>query len=100
MLIIIFVKKSCFFSKTNSHNLRQKFYICHFFSEKIIKIIYAIFAITIKDLKIYLNNSNLLKRKNIICFKFLAQKKRLVSKQLIYYFRNIKSLFYKNVYLF
>lgn len=54
-----------------------------------IKIIYAIIAIIIKDLKVCLNNSNLLITKNAICFQYLAQKRK-IDKQIasILYYNN------------
>lgn len=57
------------------------------------------FAIGIKDLKVRLSNLNLPIRKNAICFEFLTQKKRLISKQLVHYITNTKSLFYKSICL-
>lgn len=42
-----------------------------------IRVVYAIFAITIKDLKVGLINSNLLLGKNVIWFKLLAQKEKI-----------------------
>lgn len=56
------------------------------------------FAIAMKDLKRHLSNLNLLTRKNVICFKFLAQK-RASSKQLVYYMTNTKILFEKSICL-
>lgn len=47
------------------------------FYKKIIKIVYAIFAVAIKNLKVQFSNSNLLVGKNTIWFKFLAQKKEI-----------------------
>ena len=44
-----------------------------------IKVLSAILAIKIKDLKIYLDNSNLLFQKNIIWFKLLAQTEKTVQ---------------------
>lgn len=44
-----------------------------------IKIIYAILAIAIKDLEMQLSNLNLAIKKSIICFKLLTQKKKLVK---------------------
>ena len=52
-----------------------------------IRVIYAIFAIAIKDLEVHLGNSNLLLRKSAIWFELLAQKSE-TSKQtanILYY---------------
>lgn len=76
--VIVFAIKSYFFSGVDNYDLEQKFYICYsflFFCEEIIKIVYAIFVIRIKYLKMHLNNSNLLIGKSAICFKFSIQKK-------------------------
>ena len=40
-----------------------------------IKVVYAMLAIAIKDLKVCLDNSNLLLRKNVIWFEPLAYKR-------------------------
>lgn len=69
MPVIIFGIKSCFFSIVDSYDFKQKtyiFYFCLYLYIEIIKVIYTIFAITIKDLKVHLGNSNLLFRKIII----------------------------------
>lgn len=65
-----------------------------------IRVIYAIFTIVIKDLEIYLINSNLLLRKNIIWFKLLIQKRKTDKQIASILFTNIKSLFHKSIYLF
>lgn len=65
-----------------------------------IRNICIIFTITIEDLEVRLDNSNLPLGKNAIWFESLAQKKRLVSKQLIHYITNIKSLFLRGICLF
>lgn len=80
MSVIVFIIKSCFFFKTNNYNLKQKFYISHFFFlfyKQIIQVICTILAIVIKDLEIYLNNLNLLIKKSAICFELLVQKKEI-----------------------
>lgn len=53
----------------------------------------------IKNQEINLNNSNLLIKKNAIYFEFLAEKKKLVNKKLIYYKTKNKKLFYMSIYL-
>lgn len=45
-----------------------------FFNGKMIKVVYAIIAITIKDLKMCFSNANLLLKKKVIYFEPLAQK--------------------------
>lgn len=47
-----------------------------FFYKKIIKVVYAICIIAIKDLETRLINSNVLITKIIICFRFLSQKEK------------------------
>lgn len=42
-----------------------------------IKIVYAMLAIAIEDLKVQLSNSNLLIKKNAICFKSLVYKEKI-----------------------
>lgn len=54
-----------------------------------IKVVYAIFPIAIKDLEVRFANSNLPLGKNVIKFELLAEKKRLVSRELVYYIANI-----------
>lgn len=49
--------------------------IFFYFCREIIKVVYTMLVVVIKNLEIYLSNSNLLTRKNAICFKFLVQKK-------------------------
>lgn len=50
-------------------------------------------VITIKDLKMYLNNSNLLTGKNAICFELLAQKeetdKQIASTLYYKYYKSV-----------
>lgn len=41
------------------------------------RIVCAIFSITIKDLKVHLNNLNLPIQKSVILFEFLAQKEEI-----------------------
>ena len=64
-----------------------------------IKVVYAIFIITIKDLKVHLSNSNLPTEKSVICFQVFAQKERWISKWLVHYITNTKSLFYRSICL-
>ena len=49
-----------------------------------IRVIYVILAIVIKDFKLRMNNKNLLLRKNAIQFKTYAQKTKMISS--LYYF--------------
>lgn len=42
-----------------------------------IRVIYIIFAIIIKDIKVYLDNLNLLLKKSVIWFKLLIKKKEI-----------------------
>lgn len=82
--MIVFAIKSCSFSKADSYSFGWKSYISYFllfFYRKIIRVVYAIFAIAIKDLEIHVDNLNLLLRKSIIWFESLAQK-RETSKQI------------------
>lgn len=68
-----------FYPEQTIYNLGQKphtFYFFLFFCEEMIKLVYAMLDIAIKDLKIYLNNSNLLIRKSAIYYEFLVQKKK------------------------
>lgn len=51
--------------------------IFHFFNRVIIRVVYTIFVIIIKDLKIHLINENLLLRKNAFWFEPLAQKRKI-----------------------
>ena len=67
--MIILAIKTCFFNEVDSYNFGQKLHISCFFSsfcEKMIRIIYAMLAIAIKDLELHMNNKNLLLRKNAI----------------------------------
>ena len=41
-----------------------------------IRIVYVMLIVAIKDLKIYLRNLNLPREKSTICFELLAQKKK------------------------
>lgn len=59
----------------------------------------AIATVAIKNLKMHLDNLNLLLRKNTIWFKPLAQKGGLVSQRLVHYINNTKSLSHRGVYL-
>lgn len=56
-------------------------------------------VIIIKDLKMHLSNLNLPLGKHIIYFELLTQKKRSISKWLIYSIINTKNLFFKNICL-
>lgn len=58
--VIIPLIKSSFFSKVDNYNLEQNFtYIKFFFCDKIINVVYMIFAIVRKNLMISLINLNL-----------------------------------------
>ena len=73
--MIVFTIKSFFFSETNSYSLRQKPHIFHFFlffHRKMIKVVYAMFAIVIEDPEICLDNPNLSLEKTAIWFEPLA----------------------------
>ncbi len=75
--MIILAIKSFFFSRVDSYSLRRKPYTSHFFllfCRKIIRIIYAILVIAIKDLEICLRNSILPLGKSAIWLKLLAHK--------------------------
>lgn len=76
--MIVFVVKSFFFSRANNYSLRQKFHTSNFFylfCEEIIRVAYTILTITIKDLELRLDNSNLPLGKSAIRFKLLVQKR-------------------------
>lgn len=76
--MIVFAIKSYFFSRADNYSLRHKphiLYFFYFFCGKIIKIVCAILAIAMKDLKVCLDNLNLLLGKNVIWFDLLAQKR-------------------------
>lgn len=75
--MIILAIKSYFFFGINSYNLGQKFHTCHFFLffyGKMIKVVYTILVIVIKDLEMCLSNLSLQVGKSIICFEFLTEK--------------------------
>lgn len=100
--MIVFVIKSFFCSKAGSYNLEQKPHTSHFFlffCRQMIRVAYTILAIVIEDLEVHFGNLNLLLRKSLIWFEPLAQKRRLVSKRLIHYTIDTKSLFYRGIYL-
>lgn len=52
-----------------------------------IKVVYIIFTIIIKDLKVHLDNSNQVFGRNVIWFKCLAQKKKIYKQitSILYY---------------
>lgn len=82
--IIIFIIKFCFFIGIDSFTLRQKSHICYFFQlfhKKMMKVICAMLAIVIKDLKLRINNLNLLLGKSVIRFDSSVQM-RETSKQI------------------
>lgn len=73
-LMIILIIKFLFFSeeiiKASDGNFTYLFF------GKLIRVVYVILVITIKELEISLGNSNLLPNKSPIRFKPLAQKKK------------------------
>lgn len=59
--VIILIIKSIFFFGADSYCLKYKSCTSHFFSSfyrAMIKVIYAIFTVTIKDLEVCFNKSN------------------------------------------
>lgn len=83
MSVIVLAIKSCFFFEKNNYSLERKCHILHFwflFSKEMIKVICAILAITIEDLKLRWDNPDLLLKKSAIRFEFLAQKKETGKK--------------------
>ena len=76
--MIVLAIKSFFFSGADSYSLKQKPHTSHFFllfCGEMIRVICTMLAIVIKDLEVYLGNSNLPLGKNAIWFKPLAQKR-------------------------
>lgn len=63
------------------------------------KVVYIIFVIIIKNLEMRFGKANLFLEKSTICFNLLTQKKRQISKRLIYHIKNSKSRFYKSLCL-
>ena len=75
--MIVFAIKSFFFSGADSYSLRRKphtSYFFLFFCGEMIRVVYAMLAIAIKDLEMRLGNSNLLLGKSAIRFEPSAQK--------------------------
>lgn len=75
--MIVLAIKSFLFSRTDSYSLRRKSYIFYFFLsfyKDLIKVVYAILVITIKDLEVRLGNLNLPPGKSAISFESLALK--------------------------
>lgn len=70
------------------------------FLEKMIIIVFIILTILIKDLKMYLRNSNLPIGKNAICFEFLAFKKETNKQTAISLYYKYWESIYKSIYLF
>lgn len=78
MSLIILVIKSFFFFGANNYNFGKKPHISHFFLlfyRKIIKVVYIMLAIAIKNLKVHLSNLNVPLSKNAIWFELFAEKK-------------------------
>ena len=76
--MIVFAIKSFFFSGADSYSLERKPHMSYFFIffyGKMIKVVYAIFAVAIENLKVCLGNLNLLLRKSTIQFELSAYKK-------------------------
>ena len=76
MPIIVFAIKSFFFSGANSYSFGWKIHTFHFFLlfyGKMLRVICAIFAIAIEDLKVQFGDSNLLLDKSVIRFKPFPQ---------------------------
>lgn len=70
--MIVFTIKTRFFNNVDSYNFGQKSHkscIISLFYKKMIRVIYAMFAITINDLKLRLNNKNLPLGKSTIWFE-------------------------------
>lgn len=71
-MIILAIKSYLFFDIDN-YSFKQKSHMSHFFiffCGEIIRVVYAMLILAIKDLKVRLGNSNLLFRKSAIWFKF------------------------------
>ena len=70
--MIVFAIKFFFFSGTNSYSLGRKphtFYFFFFFHGEMIRVVFAMLVIAIKDLEVCLGNSNLPLGKNAIWFE-------------------------------
>ncbi len=77
--MIVFAIKTCFFNRVDSYNLVQKAHTSCFFSPfcgEMIRVICTMLAIAIEDLKLRMNNKNLLLRKSAIRFELYAQKSK------------------------
>ena len=75
--MIVLAIKSFFFSGADHYSLRRKPLTSHFFlpfCRKMIRVVYAMLAVAIKDLKVRLGNSNLPLGESAIRFESLAQK--------------------------
>ncbi len=75
--MIILAIKSFFFSGVDSYSLRRKShtsYFFHLFCGEMIRVVYAMLVIAIKDLVVRLCNSNLPLGKSAIRFEPLAHK--------------------------
>ena len=76
-LVIVFAIKTGFFNEVNSYNLNWKPYTSRFFSlfyREIIRIIYFMLFVVIKDLTLCMNNKNLMLEKSGIQLKSYIQK--------------------------
>ncbi len=75
--MIVLAIKTYFFNGVDSYNLGRKPHILRFFSlfyGKMIRVIYAMLAVIIEDLKLCMNNKNLPFGKSAIRFEPCAQK--------------------------
>ncbi len=75
--MIVLAIKTCFFNGVDSYNLGRKPHTSCFFSlfcGEMISVIYAMLAVAIKDLKLCMNNKNLLLEKSAIRFEPYTQK--------------------------
>lgn len=102
MFVIIFTIKSRFFFRVNSYNFGQNIYISYillFLSKEIIKAIYVIFLVAIKDLIRHLCNLNLLFIISQFNLSLEAKMRRRESKNSVHYKTRNKNLFYKGTCL-
>ena len=89
--MINLVIKSFFFSGADSYSLRQKPHMSHFFlpfCREMIRVVYAMLTVIIKDLELCLGNSNLPLSKSAIWFEPSAQKgetDKQTNSALLYY---------------
>ena len=75
--MIVLAIKSFFFSRVDSYSLGQKPHTSHFFllfCKEMIRVLCAMLAIAIEDLKVHLGNFNLPLDKSAIWFELLVPK--------------------------